>query len=473
MLFQTIEFAIFFPVVFAIYWALSNRDLKWQNAWLVIASFIFYGWWDWRFLGLMIFSAGIDYVTALMIERSRKKRDKWWWLMISLTVNLGILGFFKYYNFFVENFNTAFRFFGKSPGLHTLDIILPVGISFYTLQALSYTIDVYKGKIRPTSDVIAYFGYISFFPQLVAGPIERAGNLLRQFNEPRRFDAVAATDGMRRILLGLFMKLVVADNCGRIVDDLFRQPDAHGSIDLVVGILFFPIQVYADFAGYSEMAIGFSALLGFKLMRNFAFPFLSTDIAMLWRRWHISLTNWFRDYVFTILDRGRSSKWRFVQNMSVIYILSGVWHGATWNFLIWGILNALFVGIHVLRGGAAKHIRPEHNMFHIVTTFLLFAISLSIARGRDLSDTIYYYSAIWQGHFHKNDQLLMEQGFWITLCLVALQFMMEWKSRKTEHALGFIGLWDNRQLRWLAYLTLSILILIFGGEKKPFFYFQF
>lgn len=473
MLFQSIEFAIFFPIVFTIYWALSNRDLKWQNAWLVIASFIFYGWWDWRFLGLMIFSAGVDFVTALMIERSHEKRHKWWWLMLSLTANLSILGFFKYFNFFVENFNSAFRLFGRAPGLHTLDIILPVGISFYTLQALSYTIDVYKGKIRPTKDIIAYYGYISFFPQLVAGPIERAGNLLHQFNEPRRFDETAATDGMRRILLGLFMKMVVADNCGRIVYDLFKHPELHGSIELVIGILLFPIQVYADFAGYSEMAIGFSALLGFKLMRNFAFPFLSTDIAMLWRRWHISLTGWFRDYVFTLLDRGRSSKWRFVQNMSVIYILSGIWHGATWNYLIWGVLNALFVGIHVLRGGAAKHRRSEHDVFHIFTTFLLFAISLSIARGRDLSDTIHYYSTIWHGRFHNNDQLLMDQGLWITLCLVALQFLMEWKSRKTEHALAFISFWNDRKLRWAAYLTLSIMILTFGGEKKPFFYFQF
>ena len=473
MLFQTIEFSIFFPIVLAIYWSLSGRNLRIQNAWLVLASFIFYGWWDWRFLGLMIFSAGIDYVTALMIERSRKKRHKWWWLMISLTVNLGILGFFKYYNFFVENFNSTFRFFGKSPGLHTLDIILPVGISFYTLQALSYTIDVYKGKIRATKDIVAYFGYISFFPQLVAGPIERAGNLLRQFNEPRRFDAAAATDGMRRILLGLFMKLVVADNCGSLVDDLYRHPEAYGSVELLVGILLFAIQVYADFAGYSEMAIGLAALMGFKLMRNFAFPFLSTDIAMLWRRWHISLTSWFRDYVYTLVDRGRSSKWRFVQNISVIYILSGVWHGASWNYLIWGILNAIFVGIHVLRGGVAARLRRENDVFHMMTTFLLFAFSLSITRGRDLSHTINYYASIWNAPHLTNDQTSMERSFGVTLCLIAILFGMEWKSRKSGHALAFISLWKNRAFRWATYLALSILVLMFAGNEKPFIYFQF
>ena len=473
MLFQTIEFAIFFPIVFAIYWILSGRNLRIQNAWLVLASFVFYGWWDWRFLGLMIFSAGIDYVTALYIDRSTEKRQKWWWLMISLSVNLGLLGFFKYYNFFVENFNSAFRFFGRTPGLHTLDIILPVGISFYTLQALSYTIDVYKGKIRPTKDIIAYFGYISFFPQLVAGPIERAGNLLKQFNEPRFFNAQDATDGLRRILLGLFMKLAVADNCGRVVDELFRQPETHGAFELAVGILLFPIQVYADFAGYSEMAIGLAALMGFKLMRNFAFPFLSTDIAMLWRRWHISLTNWFRDYVFTLLDRGRSSKWRFVQNMSVIYILSGIWHGATWNYLIWGVLNALFVGIHVLRGGAAAHRRRENDVLHMFTTFLLFAFSLSIARGRDLSHTIKYYASIFSSEHQIKAQMFVEGGFWLTVLLVALMFTMEWTSRRSGHALAFISAWNGRALRWAGYIILSLLVLMFAGDERPFFYFQF
>lgn len=473
MLFQTIEFAIFFPIVFAIYWSLSGRNLKVQNAWLVLASFVFYGWWDWRFLGLMIFSAGIDYATVLFIDRSQDKRRKWWWLMLSLSANLSILGFFKYYNFFVENFNSAFRFFGRTPGLHTLDIILPVGISFYTLQALSYTIDVYKGKIRPTKDIIAYFGYIAFFPQLVAGPIERAGNLLRQFNEPRHFDLKVATDGMRRILLGLFMKLAVADNCGRMVDDLFRQPETHGALELIMGLLLFPIQVYADFAGYSEIAIGLASLLGFKLMRNFAFPFLSTDIAMLWRRWHISLTGWFRDYVFTMLDRGRSSKRRFVQNMSLIYIFSGIWHGATWNYLIWGVLNAIFVGIHVMRGGAVAHRRRENDVFHIFTTFLLFACSLSIARGRDLSHTINYYASIWKGRHLIDAQLFLERGFWLTATMVALMFTMEWRSRRSGHALAFIGSWERRANRWMAYIALSVLVLMFIGVDKPFFYFQF
>lgn len=473
MLFQTIEFAIFFPIVFAIYWSLSGRNVRIQNAWLVLSSFVFYGWWDWRFLGLMIFSAGIDYVTTLMMDRCQHKRQKRKWLWISLTVNLSILGFFKYYNFFVENFNSAFRFLGKSPGLHTLDIILPVGISFYTLQALSYTIDVYKEKIRPTKDIIAYFGYIAFFPQLVAGPIERAGNLLRQFNEKRLFNAQAATDGMRRILLGLFMKLAVADNCGRYVDVLFNQPDSYGALELIIGIMLFPIQVYADFAGYSEMAIGLAALMGFKLMRNFAFPFLSTDIAMLWRRWHISLTGWFRDYVFMMLPRGKKNRWQVVGNISIIYILSGIWHGATWNYVLWGGLNALFVGIHFITGSTATHRRKETDIFHMVTTFLLFAFSLSIGRARDLSQTLDYYSTIWNSDQFVNGQLMLERGFLTTLTMIVLLFFFEWRSRKSAHGLEFIATWKNQWSRWVAYLVLSTLVLIFAGSEDPFIYFQF
>ena len=473
MLFQTIEFAIFFPIVFAIYWSLSNRKLQWQNAFLVIASFFFYGWWDWRFLGLMIFSAGVDFMTALMMDRSKDKYKKRWWLMASLLVNLGILAFFKYYNFFVENFNSAFRFFGKAPGLHTLDIILPVGISFYTLQALSYTIDVYHGKIRPTKDIIAYFGYISFFPQLVAGPIERAGNLLNQFYKPRRFDAITATDGLRRILLGLFMKLAVADNCGRIVDQVFKDPQAFGSLDLIIGIILFPIQVYADFAGYSEMAIGLASLMGFKLMRNFAFPFLSTDIAMLWRRWHMSLTGWFRDYVFTLLPWDKKSRWQMTRNISAIYILSGIWHGATWNYVLWGILNALFVGIHFMTGGTATHRRKETAIQYIIATFLLFAFSLSIARSQDFSQTIEYYYAIWSNGQMTNGRLLLGNEWMITLSMIILLFTFEWKSRKYNHALAFIAQWKNRKIRWSAYLTLSLIVLLFAGSEDPFFYFQF
>lgn len=407
------------------------------------------------------------------MDRSQEKRQKWWWLMLSLSANLGILGFFKYYNFFVENFNSAFRFFGRSPGLHTLDIILPVGISFYTLQALSYTIDVYKGKMRPTKDIIAYYGYISFFPQLVAGPIERAGNLLRQFNEPRRFDATTATDGMRRILLGLFMKLVVADNCGRIVDDLFKHPETHGSIELMIGIVLFPIQVYADFAGYSEMAIGLAALMGFKLMRNFAFPFLSTDIAMLWRRWHISLTGWFRDYVFSLLPRSNRSRWHMVMNISAIYILSGVWHGATWNYVVWGVLNAIFVGIHYLTGGTATHRRKETDVLHMISTFLLFAVSLSIGRARNFGQTVDYYSAIWTNTDLSTNQLFMENRFIFTIIMIMLLFSFEWMSRKSGHALAFIAAWQNKLLRWTAYLVLSIIMLMFVGSENPFFYFQF
>ncbi len=343
MLFNSIDFAIFLPVVFCLYWFVTGRNLRAQNALLLITSYIFYGWWDWRFLSLIAFSSLVDYFVGIGLGKTANKAQRKILLLISIVVNIGFLAFFKYFNFFAGNFYTAFTFLGQpvfDPVL--LNIILPVGISFYTFQTLSYSIDTYKRKIEPTRDIIAFFAFVSFFPQLVAGPIERATNLLPQFYTNRVFKYDEAADGMRQILWGLFKKIVIADNCALYVNRIFLNYDTYSGSTLLLGAVFFAFQIYGHFSGYSDIAIGSSRLFGFRLKRNFAFPYFSRDIAEFWRRWHISLSTWFRDYVYIPLGGSRCGTWMKVRNIFILFIVSGFWHGANWTFIAWGALNALY-----------------------------------------------------------------------------------------------------------------------------------
>lgn len=342
MLFNSIDFAIFLPIVFILYWFVTKNNLKLQNFLIVGASYLFYGWWDWRFLSLILFSTIVDYSVGLGLLKQVNQTKRKILLWTSILVNLGFLGFFKYYNFFLDNFITAFSFFGTEIKANSLNIILPVGISFYTFQTLSYSIDVYKRKLEPTKDLIAFSAFVSFFPQLVAGPIERATHLLPQFYKKRSFDYSKAVDGMRQILWGLFKKIVIADNCAEFANQIFNNSaDMNGST-LVLGALFFTFQIYGDFSGYSDIAIGTSRLFGFDLMRNFNFPYFSRDIAEFWRRWHISLSTWFRDYLYIPLGGSRGGTWMKVRNTFIIFIVSGFWHGANWTFIVWGALNAIY-----------------------------------------------------------------------------------------------------------------------------------
>ena len=297
MLFNSIDFAIFLPIVFIIYWFATNKNLKLQNTFILVASYVFYGWWDWRFLSLITFSIVVDYFIGILLRKEENQRKRKILLWVSIIVNLGFLGFFKYYNFFVDNFVAAFSFFGMDIKAQNLNIILPVGISFYTFQALSYTIDVYKRRLEPTKDFIAFAAFVSFFPQLVAGPIERATNLLPQFYKKRTFEYSKAVDGLRQMLWGLFKKIVIADNCAEFANQIFNNSANMNGSTLLLGVLFFTFQIYGDFSGYSDIAIGTARLFGFDLMRNFNFPYFSRDIAEFWRRWHISLSTWFRDYL--------------------------------------------------------------------------------------------------------------------------------------------------------------------------------
>ncbi|MCK5760566.1 MAG: MBOAT family protein, partial [Candidatus Delongbacteria bacterium] len=380
MLFNSIEFAIFLPIVFILYWFVFKKNLKAQNFFILTASYIFYGWWDWRFLSLIFFSSIVDYIVGIKLGKTEKPGLRKILLLTSISVNLGFLGFFKYFNFFSESFADAFTLFGTSIEPSRLNIILPVGISFYTFQTLSYSIDVYRKKLEPTNDIVAFFAFVSFFPQLVAGPIERATHLLPQFYKKRKFDYFRAVDGSRQILWGLFKKIVVADNCAVYANDIFKNYEQYSGGTLLLGGVFFAFQIYGDFSGYSDIAIGTGRLFGFSLMRNFAFPYFSRDIAEFWRRWHISLSTWFRDYVYIPLGGSKGSSLLKVRNIFIIFLVSGFWHGANWTFLAWGFLNALyFIPLMLLNknrintdNAAQGKIFPSiKETFQILVTFLL------------------------------------------------------------------------------------------------------
>ncbi|NOR45094.1 MAG: MBOAT family protein, partial [Candidatus Delongbacteria bacterium] len=342
MFFNSIEFAIFLPIVFIIYWFVLNKNLKVQNFFILTASYVFYGWWDWRFLSLIFFSSIVDYIVGVKLEKAEKAGLRKVLLLTSISVNLGFLGFFKYFNFFSESFADAFTLFGTSIEASRLNIILPVGISFYTFQTLSYSIDVYRKKLKPTKDIIAFFSFVSFFPQLVAGPIERATHLLPQFYKKRTFKYDNAIRGSRQILWGLFKKIVIADNCAKYANLVFNNSSEQTGSALVLGAVFFAFQIYGDFSGYSDIAIGTSRLFGFDLMKNFSYPYFSRDIAEFWRRWHISLSTWFRDYLYIPLGGSKGSTANKVRNIFIIFIVSGFWHGANWTFIAWGALNAIY-----------------------------------------------------------------------------------------------------------------------------------
>ncbi len=484
MLFNSIDFAIFLPIVFMLYWFVTNKNLKLQNLLIVVASYIFYGWWDWRFLSLIVFSTVIDYSVGRKLKTEGKQAKRKILLWVSILVNLGFLGFFKYYNFFLENFITAFSFFGHEIQGNSLNIILPVGISFYTFQTLSYTIDVYKRKLEPTNDFIAFSAFVSFFPQLVAGPIERATRLLPQFYKKRTFDYTKAVDGMRQILWGLFKKIVIADNCAEFANQIFNNSaDMNGST-LVLGALFFTFQIYGDFSGYSDIAIGTARLFGFDLMRNFAFPYFSRDIAEFWRRWHISLSSWFRDYLYIPLGGSRGGNWMKVRNTFIIFIVSGFWHGANWTFIVWGALNAIyFLPLLLTKSNrenidiaAQGKILPTFKEFiMILLTFSLTVFAWIFFRAESIGHALQYVNGIFDFSIFSFPNIEISAKLLYTLFFTCILILTEWINREKQFALElkdkvFFG---QSLLRKLVYIVILFLILTFGGGGQEFIYFQF
>jgi alginate O-acetyltransferase complex protein AlgI len=483
MLFNSIDFGFFLPVVFTIYWLLSKSNLRLQNFFIFAASYFFYGWWDWRFLFLIAFSSLVDFWVGIVLSKEESSKRRKAWLMLSLMVNLGFLGFFKYFNFFIDNISTAFSFFGRPIEISTLHIILPVGISFYTFQTLSYTIDVYRRKLEPTKDAISFFAYVSFFPQLVAGPIERATNLLPQFYKSRVFNYSKAVDGMRQILWGFVKKMVIADNAAAVANEIFNNSEQYSGYTLLLGVFFFAFQIYGDFSGYSDIAIGTSRLFGFDLKRNFAFPYFSRDIAEFWRRWHISLSTWFRDYVYIPLGGSQVSTAIKIRNTFIIFLVSGFWHGANWTFIVWGLLNAIyFLPLLLVNKNRSNldavaqgrfYAKPK-ELISIGITFLLTLIAWVFFRADSVNHALVFLSDMATGVLHNPLDIL---HFWrpykFELLLIICFIPMEWFARNDEYGLEKLGINWPKTLRWNFYLALVLVIYFLRGEQQEFIYFDF
>lgn len=481
MLFNSLEFGLFLSLVFVFYWFVLNRDLKLQNLFIVAVSYLFYGWWDWRFLILIAFTTLCSYASGLLIGKfSRRHYLPRIFLICNCTVNFLILGVFKYFGFFAENLGRIFELLGFTMDWVTFDILLPVGISFYTFQALSYSIDVYKRKMEPSRDIVVFFAYISFFPQLVAGPIERAINLLPQFLHKRSFQYSEAVVGMRMILWGFFKKIVVADSCAVFVNKIFENYDTASASLLWLGIFLFAFQLYGDFSGYSDIAIGTARLLGFKLMRNFNSPYFSRNIAELWSKWHISLTTWFRDYVYIPLGGSHGSKWLTVRNTVIVFLLSGLWHGANWTFITWGAYNALLFIPLVILGKNRKYMNivakgrllPNMKEFvQISAVFLLFVVGMVFFRSDNITIAeIYLY------RMFDRSVLSMPDVFDRTLlveCVSSIFILQitEWVNRAEDYNLAKLP--ANQIVRWLFYLFLGVIIILSYKQDQLFIYFQF
>jgi len=478
MLFNSIDFAIFLPIVFGLYWFVFNRSTKQQNLLIVLVSYIFYGWWDWRFLSLIVFSTMVDFTIGRKLATEGKAGKRKRWLYLSIFVNLGFLGFFKYYNFFLDNFIQAFSFFGQGFSPKSLNIILPVGISFYTFQTLSYTIDVYKKKLEPTNDIVAFSAFVSFFPQLVAGPIERASRLLPQFYKYRQFDYDNATNGLKQMLWGLFKKVVIADNCAFYVNYIFGNSSELSGSTILLGAILFTFQIYGDFSGYSDIAIGTARLFGFNLMKNFSFPYFSRDIAEFWRRWHISLSTWFRDYLYIPLGGSRGGAWMKIRNTFTIFIVSGFWHGANWTFIAWGALNALYVLPSLLSNrnrrnldvvAENKYLPSIKELFSMGATFGLTVLAWIFFRAESIAHAFQMIGEIFSSSLLKMPSIKPK----VAIPLIIFFIIVEWFGRQNEYAIEKLGHQFPKPVRWVLYYGIVFLIIMFAGTQQQFIYFQF
>ena len=467
----------FFPLVLTLYWALDKRGIRAQNILLLVASYVFYGWWDYRFLSLIALSSVLDFTVGLRLGKTQNQKSRNILLGLSIAFNLGMLGFFKYANFFTQSFTDAFSLFGRSLDTWTLQIVLPVGISFYTFQTMSYTIDVYRRKMEPSKDWLAFMTFVSFFPQLVAGPIERASNLLPQFSRKREWTYARSVDGLRQIIWGLFKKMVIADNCAIFVNDIFANPADQSGATLLFGVMLFAFQIYGDFSGYSDIAIGAARMMGFDLMRNFAYPYFSRDIAEFWRRWHISLSTWFRDYLYIPLGGSRVSQTKVIRNVFIIFLVSGFWHGANWTFIVWGGLHALFflplllgkMNRRYTGGIAENNLFPSlSEVFQMSLTFLLVSLAWVFFRADSIGSAMFYLSGIFDVSIFSLPAVPK-----MTLLLILLMVLIEWWGRAYQHPLEKLELRMPQAGRWMAYYAIIGAILLIPGEQQEFIYFQF
>ena len=481
MLFNSLEYLLFLPTIFLLFWFVLQKSIRGQNILLIIASYIFYGAWDWRFLSLIIISSILDFTLGNLIDKNEDKQKKKYFLWASILVNLGILGFFKYFNFFIDSTESLLSTIGMEADFFTLNVLLPVGISFYTFQTLSYTIDVYRGEIKAEKDPFAFFAYVAFFPQLVAGPIERAKNFLPQFHVDKKFEHRSAIDGMRQILWGFFKKVVIADGCAPYVDQIFSNPDVYSSPTLMLGAVLFAFQIYGDFSGYTDIAIGTARLFGFKLMRNFAYPYFSRDIAEFWRRWHISLSSWFKDYLYFPLGGSRGSQSKTIRNTFAIFLVSGFWHGANWTFVAWGGLNALYFLPQLLFKTNRKNIGivaqdrilPSlRDSYQILLTFFLTCIAWIFFRAESLTKAFEYITQLLNpSNWFSKSKDIADIDLWFLGIFIILLLVVEWIQRRNEH--GLFTLPKSIIIRYIIYILLTILVLNYWGSEQDFIYFQF
>ena len=482
MFFNSINFAVFLPIVFILYWFVTNKNLKFQNILLLVSSYFFYACWDWRFLFLLIFSTVLDYYTGIKMSDSKNQNSKNFWFWLSISVNLGFLGVFKYYNFFAASFADAIANFGMQVNPWTLKVILPVGISFYTFHGLSYVIDIYKDRIKAEKNFIDYSVFVSFFPLLVAGPIERATHLLPQIQKKRAFNFENAVDGLKQILWGLFKKVVIADNCAKFANIIFDNYTDYSGSTLALGAVFFAFQIYGDFSGYSDIALGTARLFGIDLLRNFAFPYFSRDIAEFWRRWHISLSTWFRDYLYIPLGGSKGGIWMKVRNTFIIFLVSGFWHGANWTFIIWGLLNALFIMPSIIFNTNRTNldIVAQGKLFPTLKEFLsiLFTFSLTVFawiffRSNTIDQALGYISRIFSASFFSVPLVKVDMYDTYIYALVMLFIIIEWLGREQKYALAQVMPNKPKVYRWAFYYLLIVIIFIFAGSNQEFIYFQF
>ena len=486
MLFNSINFAFFLPIVFIGYWLVRKKYAN-QNFLLLAASYYFYSCWDWRFLFLLIFSTSLDYFSGIIMSTSKVEKHRKIWFWLSVGINLGFLGVFKYYNFFIDSFSQIVSEIGLKVEIKTLSIILPVGISFYTFHGLSYVIDIYKKRINTERNFIDYSLFVSFFPLLVAGPIERATHLLPQLKKKKSFDYLKSVDGLRQILWGLFKKMVIADNCAEYANLIFNNSADYSGFSLFIGAVFFTFQIYGDFSGYSDIAIGTAKLFGIDLLKNFSFPYFSRDIAEFWRRWHISLSTWFRDYIYIPLGGSQVNKWRKIRNTFVIFIISGFWHGANWTFVFWGLLNAFYFIPLLLKKrnrsnldtvSAGKVFPSLKEIFSISKTFILVIIGWIFFRANNLGHSFSYIKEMFIGLFSKQSyvealNLIHWKIGYVLPLLIILFYLIEWMGRESNHALERFGLGWKKGIRISLYYALVLLIYYFGGNEQEFIYFQF
>lgn len=483
MLFNSLGFAVFLPIVFLLYWFVTGKSTKLQNLLLLFSSYYFYACWDYRFLFLLIFSTLLDYYTGIKMAEAPNQYQKKTWFWLSIGINLGFLGIFKYYNFFAQSFADSLSAVGIQTNFWVLNIILPVGISFYTFHGLSYVIDIYKDRIKPERNFVDYSVFVSFFPLLVAGPIERATHLLPQIQRKREFNYHQAVDGLRQILWGLFKKIVIADNCAEFANTIFNNSADYSGSTLILGALFFTFQIYCDFSGYSDIALGTARLFGIDLLRNFAFPYFSRDIAEFWRRWHISLSTWFRDYLYIPLGGSKGGTWMKVRNTFIIFLVSGFWHGANWTFIVWGLLNAIYIMPSILRRtnrnnldivAQGRYLPTMKEFLSIILTFGLTVFAWIFFRAENVTHAFQYISEIFSPSVFTIPNFSGIGKSITTIFIIIIFIIIEWIGKEYQYGIQFLEKQKYEIVKISVYYLIIIAIIMFGNfNENEFIYFQF